>query len=270
MISVRFGAINNRIRFIRPLKNSAKNKLNNNETVDEFHRGRIRVIQSKTGYRFALDAPLLADFIEIGAGDDILEMGTGNGIIPLLLAGAPFRKLTALEIQTGPAALARRNVALNGLAERVEIIRADFRDYRPGRRFDVVFSNPPYIKVRTGFLSATGEKSIAKHELTCDILEVMRAASRLLKAEGRAYFIYPAARADELRAAASANGLRVRLSRLVRPRPGDPPAFVLAELGFGPGRERIRRVLTLKTAAGADTPEARRIYEGRPRVTAHR
>jgi tRNA1Val (adenine37-N6)-methyltransferase len=239
------------------------------ETLDTFYRGRVRVIQSKSGYRFALDAPLLADFIEIEAGDEVLEMGTGNGIIPLLLGAKPFRKLTALEIQTGPAALARRNVALNGLEKRIEIVRADLRAYRPGRRFDVVFSNPPYIKVRTGFLSASGEKSIAKHELTCDILAVMRAASELLKADGRAYFIYPAARAGELRAAAAASGLFPRMSRLIRPRPGDPPAFMLAELGFGHDRERALRALVLKTAADADTREARRIFEGRPRVTAH-
>lgn len=237
------------------------------ETLDEFHRGRVRLIQSKTGYRFALDAPLLADFIEIEAGDDVLELGTGNGIIPLLLAVQPYRKLTALEIQTGLAALARRNVSLNGLSGRVEIVRTDFRSYRPGRRFDVVFSNPPYIKARTGFLSATGEKSIAKHELSCDLAGVMRAASELLAADGRGYFIYPAARGSELRAAASAYGLGIRVSRLVHPRPGDPPAFLLVSLGFGPGRERVMRGLTLKTLAGADTAAARRIYDGKPRTS---
>jgi tRNA1Val (adenine37-N6)-methyltransferase len=126
------------------------------ETLDEFHRGRVRLIQSRTGYRFALDAPLLADFIEIEHGDEVLEMGTGNGIIPLLLGARPFRRLTALEIQPALAALARRNAALNALRERVRVVRADFRSYRPGRRFDVVFSNPPYIKIRTGFLSPSG------------------------------------------------------------------------------------------------------------------
>ncbi len=248
------------------MKISAENKFRSNETIDEFHRGRVRVIQSKTGYRFALDAPLLADFVEIEPGDEVLELGTGNGIIPLLLGARPFRMLIALELQAGPAALARRNVAQNGLRDRVKVVRADLRSYRPGRRFDVVFSNPPYIKSRTGFLSSSGEKSIAKHELTCDLPEVMRAVSDLLKAEGRGYFIYPAGRAEELRTAAAAHGLGVRSIRLVRPRPGDLPAFVLVRLGFGPGRERKLRVLTLKTAAGADTAEACRIYEGRRRT----
>ena len=242
------------------------NRPSADETLDEFHRGQVRVIQSKTGYRFALDAPLLADFMEIEAGDEVLELGTGNGIIPLLLGARPFRLLIALEIQAKPAALARRNVALNGLRGRVRIVRTDFRSYRPGRRFDVVFSNPPYIKIRTGCLSPSGEKSISKHELSCDLDEVMRVSAELLKPDGRGYFIYPAVRADELRAVAAARGLGVRVSRLVRPRAGDPPAFVLVRLGFGPGRERKRRALTLKTSTGADTAEARRIYEGKPRT----
>jgi tRNA1Val (adenine37-N6)-methyltransferase len=240
------------------------------ETIDEFHRGKVRVIQSKTGYRFALDAPLLADFIEIEAGDEILELGTGNGIIPLLLGARPFRRLTALEIQPGLAALARRNVSLNGLRGRVRVVRTDFRSYRPGRRFDVVFSNPPYIKARTGFLSPSGEKSIAKHELSCDLDEVLRAVAEFIIREGRGYLIYPAARAAELRTAAAARGLGIRVSRLVRPRPGAPPAFLLVRLGFGPGRESVRRPLTLKTAAGADSAEARRVYEGRPRPVSGR
>jgi tRNA1Val (adenine37-N6)-methyltransferase len=242
------------------------NRPSADETLDEFHRGRVRLIQSKTGYRFALDAPLLADFIEIEDGDEVLELGTGNGIIPLLLGDRPFRLLTALEIQPALAALARRNAALNGLRGRVRVVRTDFRFYRPGRRFDVVFSNPPYIKIRTGFLSPSGEKSIAKHELSCDLDEVMRAVSVFLKPEGRGYLIYPAARAGELRMAAVARGLGVRSSRLVLPGPAVPPAFILVRLGFGPGREKAQRALVLKTVAGTDSAAARRIYEGKPRT----
>ena len=92
----------------------------------------------------------------------------------------------------------------------------------------------------------------------------MRTAAALLKSDGRGYFIYPAARAGELRTAAAARGLGVRSSRLVLPRPAAPPAFILVRLGVGPGREKARRALTLKTSTGADTAEARRIYEGRP------
>lgn len=240
------------------------------ETLDGFYRGRVRILQSKTGYRFALDAPLLADFAVLRPGEGVLELGTGCGVIPVLLGGRAFRRLTAVEIQPGLAALARRNVALNGLAGRVEVLRADFRTWRTKRRFDVVLSNPPYIKGRTGFLSASKEKSLAKHELVCDMASVLAAAARMLKPEGRAYFIYPAARADELASAAADQRLAVRARRFVRPKPGAPPAFVLAELGFGAFRTKKLRDLVLRTAAGADSAAAKRIYEGRPAVDSTR
>lgn len=233
------------------------------ETLDSFYRGRVRIIQSKKGYRFALDAPLLADFIETEPGDEILEMGTGNGVIALLLGRRPFRRLTAVEIQPALAALARRNVALNGLGGRVRVVRADFRRYRPRRRFDIVFSNPPYIEKATGFLSASREKSLAKHELMCDLEAVLRFVAVRLKPKGRAYLIYPASRSGEILAAAARRGLFPCSSRLVRPKPGAPPAFFLVELGFGLAREKKLRPLTLKTASGKDSAEAALIYEGR-------
>lgn len=125
------------------------------ETTGAFFRGRVVVRQRKDGYRFALDAPLLADFIRTKPGEDVLELGTGSGIIALLLGGRKFARLTALEIQPGLAALARRNVLLNGLHDRITVVRRDLRRYSPGRRFDVVFSNPPYIRKGTGFLSSS-------------------------------------------------------------------------------------------------------------------
>jgi len=94
------------------------------ETLDAFYHGRIRVLQTKAGYRFSIDAPLLADFIRTRPGDEALELGTGSGIISLLLSVRPFKRITAVEIQSGLAGLARRNVALNGLQDRFEDVRA--------------------------------------------------------------------------------------------------------------------------------------------------
>lgn len=235
------------------------------ETLDAFYKGRVVVRQRKDGYRFALDAPLLADFIRTKPGETLLELGTGSGIIALLLGARAFARLTALEIQPALAALARRNVRLNGLGERVSIVRADLRRYRPGRRFDVVFSNPPYIRKGTGFLSSTPEKSIAKHEIKCDILGVMQAASRCLKSGGRAYFVYPARRADDFAAAAAANGLAIRRRRFVLPRPGEPASLFLAECRHERGPFRTGAPLVLRDLQGRDTAEAQKIYEGRRR-----
>jgi tRNA1(Val) A37 N6-methylase TrmN6 len=233
------------------------------ETLDTFYRGRILVLQKKKGYRFAVDAPLLADFIRTRPTDDVLELGTGNGIIPLLLSFKPFRHITAVEIQETLADLARRNVRLNKLENKISVIRKDFREYRPRKKFDVIFSNPPYIKKKTGFLSISREKSVAKHEIKCDILDVMRKTGELLEAEGRAYFIYPARRQEELLRAAATSRLAVRALRFVQPRAEDPANVFLAECGFGAVSARTLRPLILYDDRGSYTSEVRKIFEGR-------
>jgi tRNA1(Val) A37 N6-methylase TrmN6 len=232
------------------------------ETIDAFYRGRIRIIQSKKGLRFAVDAPLLADFVETRPEDEVCELGTGNGAIALLLSLKPFRRLTAVEIQPALAALARRNVALNGLGGRVEIVEADLRTWRPGQRFDVVLSNPPYIRKKTGFLSPSAEKSVAMHEIACDVGDVLRTAAVLLKPEGWAYFIYPARREADFRRAASEAGLHLCLIRRISPRPAESPHLFLARLGFAAGPESELPPLAIQSAEGGLTAEAAAIFEG--------
>ncbi len=174
------------------------------ETLDAFYRGRVRILQKKKGYRFSVDAPLLADFIRTGPEDEALELGTGSGVISLLLSVKPFRRITALEIQADLADLARRNVELNGLCARIEVVEADLRTYEPGRTFDLIFSNPPYIRAATGFLSASAEKSAAKHELHGTIDEILGRTAEWLAPEGRACFVYPEKRREDFMAAAEA------------------------------------------------------------------
>jgi len=243
------------------------------ETLDAFHRGRIRIFQKKKGFRFSLDAALLADFVRVEPGEDVVELGTGNGIVALLLARKPFRRLVAVEIQEGLADLARRNVALNGLADRIEVVRADLRTWAPGRRFDVVCSNPPYIRRNVGFPSASEEKTVAKHEVSCDILDVLRAAVGLLKPAGRVDIVYPGRRRADLEAAAGRAGLRIRALRPVHPGEGAPAGHILVELGTGdpgPGGARELAPLVLFGPDGGHTREAREIFEGRDRDPAAR
>ncbi len=207
------------------------------ETLDTFYHGRIRVLQPKKGYRFSVDAPLLADFIRTRADDVALELGTGSGIIALLLSVKPFKSITAVEIQAGLADLARRNVELNGLGGRIEVMHADWRTFEPGRTYDLVFSNPPYIKRATGFLSASAERSAAKHEIHGGIGEVLAKTAGLLAPDGRACFVYPEKRRADLLAAAGECGLKVSRVRFVHPRESEPPNLFLIELGHAlPGR----------------------------------
>lgn len=232
------------------------------ETLDTFYRGRIRVLQSKTGYRFSVDAPLLADFIRTRPGDEALELGAGNGIISLLLSVKPFKRITAVEIQAGLAELAERNVGMNGLGDRIEIMRADLRTYEPGRKYDLIFCNPPYIRKSTGVLSASAEKSAAKHELHGDIGDVLTKTAEWLAPGGRACFIYPEKRRADFLAAAGERGLMVRRLRFVHPRAGEPPNLFLIELGHAAGEHELMLPLILFGPDGKYTPDAEAVFSG--------
>jgi tRNA1Val (adenine37-N6)-methyltransferase len=232
------------------------------ETLDSFYHGQVRLIQKKMGYRFSVDAPLLADFIETRPGETLLELGAGNGVIFLLLSRRPFLRITALEIQPGLAALARRNVLLNGLAGRIIVLEEDLKAYKPGEAFDVVFSNPPYIRKKGGHLSLSAEKSAAKHEIHCDIFDIMQAASRALKRSGRCYIVYPAARRPDFDRAREAGGLKTRKFRLVHSRAGEAPRWLLAECDFSAVEPSELPPLFVYGEGGAYTPEMERIFRG--------
>ncbi len=232
------------------------------ETLDTFYQGRILILQKKKGYRFSVDSPLLAAFIRTKPGEELLELGTGNGIISLLLSLKPSHRITALEIQDPLADLARRNVRLNNLESRILIVQADLRSFDPGRKFDVIFSNPPYIKWRGGQLSRSEEKSIAKHELKCDISDIMRKTRDLLKEDGRAYFIYPAKRENDFMAAMENNLLRLKTLRHVLPRENGLPNFFLAECRFSSRGVEIKPPFILYSQDGTYTAEAQKIFAG--------
>ena len=238
------------------------------ETLDSFYLGRILVLQKKKGYRFSVDSPLLADFIQTKKSDELLELGAGNGIISLLLSFKPFKHITAVEIQVSLAALARRNISLNKLEDKITIIHKDLRTFWLRRKFDVIFSNPPYIKKERGHLSALQEKSIAKHELKCDIFDIMQKTKELLKKEGRAYFIFPAKRSEDFREAVEMSKLKIKAIRFILPRRERTPNLFLAECDFSSQKEFIMSPLVLFDERRNYTSEAKEIFSGRDHAAA--
>ncbi len=233
------------------------------ETLDSFYLGRILVLQKKKGYRFAVDAPLLADFIRTESSDELLELGAGIGIISVLLSVKPFKHITAVEIQETLADLARRNIALNKLEKRITVVEQDLRRFNPGKTFDVIFSNPPYIRKGEGQLSSSLEKSIAKHELKCDIFDVMQKTEELLKSKGRACFIFAAKREKDFFEAVEKSGLKVRSLRYVHPRQDSPPNMFLAECAFSAEKKFILPPFILYDEDGNYTVEAEDVFRGR-------
>jgi tRNA1(Val) A37 N6-methylase TrmN6 len=236
------------------------------ETLDSFYHGRILLLQKKRGYRFSVDAPLLAGFIRTRPEDRLLELGAGNGVISLLLSRKPFRRIVCLEVQPGLAELARRNIALNRLEKKILVLERDFRDFRPREKFDLVFSNPPYIKGAGGRVSLSEEKTIAKHEIKGDIFDIMRAAGRVLKRDGRACFIYPVKRKGDFDMAAEKVGLKAGRLRFVHSRAGESARWFLAECRFDAPSLEVLPPLLIYEESGDHTPEMKALFAGEDRV----
>lgn len=236
------------------------------ETLDAFYFGRIKILQKKHGYRFSVDAPLLADFIQTRSQDRLLELGTGSGVISLLLSLKAFASITALEVQPSLADLALRNVRLNNLDAKIFVRQVDLKTFCSTDKFDVIFSNPPYHVKDTGHVSAVREKAVAKHELECDIFTIMRKTQELLHPQGRAYYIFPEKRRDDFCAALKASKLLIRKERSVVPRTGQAAKHFLTECGYSADKKVVLPPLILYDEEGNYSSEVQEIFRGRRHI----
>jgi len=188
-------------------------------SLSHFLNGRIALFQPRRGYRFSLDAPILADFVDCTADDDLLEIGCGTGIIPLVLARKKrFRRIVAVEIQPELAELARKNVVLNQAQNQVEVVTADIRSEPapvPPAAFDGIVSNPPYRRVGDGLLNPDRQKAAARHELSLTLTDLFRAADRFLRPAGALFMIHLGERRIEVRAEGERHGFRLERYREV-------------------------------------------------------
>lgn len=213
------------------------------ETLDALFAGRIRLFQSRAGYRFSLDALLLAYFAVIRDGDSIVDLGTGNGVIPLVLAHrCPSARLIGIELQASMVERARRNVRLNQLDARIKIIHSDVRsrkDFPKAGSADVVVCNPPYRKSGSGRISVVDEKRIARHESSGALGEFLGAAAFLLGNKGRLALVYTAARCADLFFAMRQARLEPKRLRLVHSFYDAEASLVLVE-GMKNGRPGLK------------------------------
>lgn len=172
------------------------------ETVDTLFKGRLSIVQRRDGYRFSLDAPLLAHFIGIRGRERIVDLGAGNGVIAMLLALLhPNCRVVGVELQDAMVERARRSVEINRLQERVDIVHGDvcsITGLLPANSFDAVVCNPPYRGPRSGRMNPDSEKRLARHEINGSLKDFLRAGAYLLRPGGRMALVYPAARAVDL------------------------------------------------------------------------
>lgn len=207
------------------------------ETLDSIRD--IKIIQAKDGYRFSIDALLLENFISAKRLQRGVELGAGSGIISILLATRlKGPKIVAVEVQKLLAGRAQRNVALNSLDGRIEIIANDMRALKkmfPANTFDFVFSNPPFRKTKTGRLSKYEERAVARHEIEITLQDLIKTASYLLKHSGRFYLIYHPFRLAELIEILRKSRLEPKRMRFVHSKAGDEAKMVLIEAVKGSG-----------------------------------
>lgn len=210
-------------------------------TNDSLYDGKLRCKQHSSGYRFSLDAVLLANFILPRTQDKILDLGCGSGIVALILAYRwPSCLLTGLEIQPDLVELGQENVALNGWQERITIQQGDLRHINKSLaagQFDWVVSNPPYRKSGTGRKNIVTEQQVARHETTADVASVIKASCQILKNKGRAAFIYPATRGAVVLYQLKKQGLEPKRMQIVYSFPGSSASLLLVEALKGGGEE---------------------------------
>lgn len=234
------------------------------ETIDLLRSHDLKVIQPKRGYRFSLDPLILCDFAR-PAGGRIADLGCGCGIIPLLLARlAPESRIVGIELQAEMAGLARRNVELNGLSGRIEILESDILHLGgvlPANGFDLVLANPPYRRQGTGRISPHAGRDLARHESSATLEDFLLTSKRLVRSGGRICFIYHPERLAELLGLAQAAKLAVRRLRMVHGDAASPARMFMVELMKGSrGGLEVLAPLLVYNASGGYTEEMVRIY----------
>ncbi len=241
-----------------------------NETIEDLQCKGMRLIQSKTGFRFGTDAVLLADFAKDLSAKKILDLCTGNGIIPVLLAAkTKAEKICGIEIQPEAAELAKRSVVLNNLSDRVEIVEGDLKDYKnfyEKRSFDAITCNPPYMKNGSAIINENDIKTIARHEIECTLKDVVRVASELLDLNGRFFMVHRPQRLAEVLFCMKEFKIEPKKLKLIYPdEKSEPVLFLVEGLLFGNEDMRILPPLFLKDGNGGESKELKKIY-GREKI----
>ena len=235
------------------------------ERVDELQRNGYRIIQNENGFCFGMDAVLLSGFARVKKGEQALDLGTGTGIIPILLeAKTEGEHFTGLEIQETSADMAGRSIRLNDLDQKVSIVKGDIKeatDLFGKASFDVVTSNPPYMTGQHGLVNPDMPKAIARHEILCTLEDVISQTSALLKENGRFYMVHRPFRLAEIMVIMNRYRLEPKRMKLVYPFADKEPNMVLIE-GLKGGRPRItvEKPLIVYQKPGVYTDEIYDIY----------
>ena len=235
------------------------------ERIDELQRNGYRIIQNPERFCFGMDAVLLSGFARVKPGEKLLDLGTGTGIIPILLeAKTDGEHFTGLEIQPESADMASRSVAYNDLQDKIDIVVGDIKDASQrfgASSFDVITTNPPYMIGQHGIKNDQDAKAIARHEILCDLDDILRESAKMLKPSGRFYMVHRPFRLAEIFSKMIEYRIEPKRMQLVYPFVDKEPNMVLIEgLRGGKSRITVEKPLIVYKEPGVYTDEIYDIY----------
>lgn len=240
-------------------------QLKENERIDDLQRNGYGIIQNPEKFCFGMDAVLLTYFAHANKKDILLDLGTGTGIIPILMEAKyhPLH-LSGLEIQEESADMARRSVAMNGLSDMIDIVTGDIKEADQifkSASFDCITCNPPYMIGQHGLTNPEDAKAIARHEVLCTFEDVARVTAKLLKPGGHFYLVHRPFRLAEIMTTLSKYKLEPKRMRLVYPYADKEPNMVLLEaVRGGKSFMTVEKPLIIYEEPGVYTKELQENY----------
>ena len=235
------------------------------ETIDDLLGGRLKILQKERGYRFSIDSLLLAHFVQMKTGGSVIDLGTGSGVILLILSHR-FKcgRMVGVEVQEELVDMAGRSIKMNGLEDEIELFLGDVREinalFAP-QSFDVVIFNPPYRRLSSGRINPDQEKAVARHEIKGTVDNFLLSARYIVKETGCLYLIYPAVRMAELLFRMRENDIEPKRLRMVHSRHISEGEFVLVEGKKGGGEElKVLPPLFIYEEDGGYTEEMESVF----------
>lgn len=214
------------------MKNELIN-IKNDESIDDLQLNGLKLIQKSKAFRFGIDAVLLSHFTKVKRKQTVIDLCTGTGIVPILLYGKyQPQKIVGIEIQEEMAEMASRSVLLNSIENKVQIINKDLKDIEYLRdlgRFDVLTVNPPYKLNSSGIVNPSDEMAIARHEIMCNIEDVIIAARTVLKDNGRMFMVHRPERLIDIFTVMRKYKIEPKRAQMIHPNTKKPPNIVLVE-----------------------------------------
>ena len=242
-----------------------KVELKSDERLDDLQIRGYEIIQNPGRFCFGMDAVLLSSFVTVKAKESALDLGTGTGILPILMeAKCHGRHYTGLEIQAESADMARRSVQHNGLEDRIDIVTGDIKEASKlfgAASYEVITTNPPYMIGEHGLKNDNEALYIARHEALCTLDDILRESAKILKPKGRFYMVHRPFRLPEILAKMSAYRIEPKRMRLVHPYIDKEPNMVLIEgLRDGNPRMKVEPPLIVYEKDGSYTEELLNLY----------